>query len=138
MPEIANLSFLRVNTVAAPTVFTDLVPITDYPDLFSAPEKKDCSDLSSKQEKNIPGMIKLSDLKFGFNYEKDDYDKVKALEGVSGLSYQLLFGTLGVYGAWQWPGDIFATPKGAGSGDVRKGEITCYPSGDIVPVVIAP
>lgn len=136
MPEIANLTFLRVNTALAPTVFTVLCPITDYPDVFTAPEKKDCSDLSSKQEKSIPGMIKLPDYKFGFNYEKADFDKVKALEGIAGLSYQLLFGTLGVYGAWQWPGDIFVTPKGAGSGDVRKGEITCYPSDDVESVVI--
>lgn len=136
MPELTALTFLRVNTVAAPTVFTVLCPITSYPDIFTAPEKKDCSDLSSKQEKNIPGMIKLPDYKFGVNYEKADYEKVKALEGVAGLSYQLLFGALGEYGAWQWPGDIFTTPSGGGTGDVRKGEITCYPSGDVEAVTI--
>ena len=71
--------------------FKKLVDITSYPDIFTAPEKLDISDMSSKQKKYTPGMVDLPDYEFGFIYDKAAYEKVKALEGQTGY-YQLRFG----------------------------------------------
>lgn len=118
------------------STFSKLIGITSYPDVFTAPEKLDVSDLSSNQKKYIPGMIDLPDYEFGFIYSKADYAKVKALEGKTG-SYQLRFGENGEYGAWEWDGDIFATPNGGAVGAVREGKIICYPATDVTETTIS-
>ena len=116
--------------------YTKVVDITSYPDIFTAPEKLDISDMSSKQKKYTPGMIDLPDYEFGFIYDKDAYDAVKALEGTEGF-YQIRFGENGEYGAWGWKGDIFATPTAGGVGAVREAKLICDPAGEVTPVTVA-
>ena len=118
------------------TTFTNLVNITSYPDIFTAPEKLDISDMSSKQKKYTPGMVDLPDYEFGFIYDKADYEKVKALEGKT-ASYQLRFGQNGEYGAWEWQGDVFATPTSGSVGSAREAKLICYPSTEVAPTTIA-
>lgn len=113
--------------------FSKLVDITSYPDLFVKPEKLDVSDLSSNQKKYVPGMVDLPDYDFGFNYSKEAYAKVKALEGKS-TTYQLRFGANGEFGIWQWDGDIFVTPTGGAVGAARTGTITVYPATNVTEV----
>ena len=115
--------------------FEKLVDITSYPDIVTAPEKLDISDMSSKQKKYTPGMVDLPDYEFGFIYNKAAYDAVKALEGKEGF-YQLRFGANGEYGAWAWTGDIFATPTGGSVGAAREAKIICYPAGEVTPVTV--
>ena len=116
--------------------FEKLVDITSYPDIFSAPEKLDISDMSSKQKKYTPGMVNLPDYEFGFIYDKASYDKVKKLEGQKNY-YQLRFGKNGEFGCWQWSGDVFATPKGGSVGSAREASITCYPDGEVTEKTIS-
>lgn len=116
--------------------FKKVVDITSYPDIFTAPEKLDISDMSSKQKKYTPGMVDLPDYEFGFIYNKTDYDEVKALEGKEGF-YQLRFGANGEFGAWAWKGDIFATPTAGSVGSAREAKLICYPSGEVTPVTVA-
>ncbi|MGN0620556.1 MAG: hypothetical protein ACI4I9_01710 [Porcipelethomonas sp.] len=118
------------------TSFLKLIDITSYPDIFTAPEKIDVSDLSSNQKKYTAGMIDLPDYEFGYNYTKSAYDKVKALEGKNDTVYQIRFGENGEYGAWQWTGDIFVNVSGGDVGAKREGTITCYPETDITAAVI--
>lgn len=113
-----------------------VVDITSYPDIFTAPEKLDISDMSSKQKKYTPGMVDLPDYEFGFIYDKTAYESMKALEG-KGEFYQLRFGANGEYGAWQWKGDVFATPTSGSVGSAREGKLICYPAGEVTPVTIA-
>lgn len=117
--------------------FTKLIDITSYPDIFTAPEKLDISDLSSDMKKYTPGMKDLADYEFGFNYTKDGYDICKALEGDDKHYYQIRFGANGEYGAWQWQGDIFATPTSGSVGAVRTGKIICYPATEVAEVTIS-
>ena len=116
--------------------FTNLVNITSYPDIFTAPEKLDISDMSSKQKKYTPGMVDLPDYEFGFIYDKTDYEKIKALEGDATVSYQLRFGQKGEYGAWEWQGDVFATPTSGSVGSAREAKLICYPATEVTPVEI--
>ena len=113
------------------TTFTNLVNITSYPDIFTAPEKLDISDMSSKQKKYTAGMVDLPEYEFGFIYDKTDYDKVKALEGQTTVSYQLRFGKDGEFGAWEWQGDVFATPTSGSVGSAREAKLVCYPSTEV-------
>lgn len=116
--------------------FEKLIDITSYPDLFTAPEKIDISTLSSNQRQYAPGMVDLPDYSFGFVWDKENYEKIKALEGKE-TEFQLRFGENGEYGAWQWTGDIFARPLGGSVGSARTGEIICYPSTDVVPTTVS-
>lgn len=116
--------------------FKKLIDITSYPDIFTAPDKLDISDLSSSQKKYTPGMTDLADYEFGFNYTKESYAKCKALEGKKGF-YQIRFGENGEFGAWQWQGDVFATPSGGQVGGTRTGKIVCYPETEVKEVTIA-
>ena len=115
--------------------FKKLVDITSYPELFSAPEKLDISDMSSKQKKYTPGMVDIPDQEFGYIYDSNSYRAIKALEGTDHY-YQLRFGANGEYGCWQWHGDIFTTPTGGSVGSVREAKLVTYPAGDIEEVNI--
>ena len=115
--------------------FSKLVDITSYPDIFTAPEKLDISDMSSKQKKYTPGMVDLPDYEFGFIYDQTAYKRVKDLEGKVNF-YRILFGEKGEFGAWEWKGDVFATPTAGSVGSAREAKLICYPAGDVTPVEI--
>ncbi len=119
------------------SAFEKLIDITSYPDLFSAPEKIDISDLSSKQKKYTDGMVDLPDYEFGANYTKDAYDKVKALENDDTIQFQIRFGANGEYGAWEWTGSIFVNVKAGEVGGKREMTVTCYPKTDITEAEIS-
>lgn len=122
---------------STPGTFQKLIDITSYPAIFSAPEKLDVSDLSSNQKKYTQGMVDVPDYEFGFIYTKASYDTVKNLEkDGTKYAYQLRFGANGEYGAWQWTGTHFATPKESSVGAAREGTLTCYPEGDITEATV--
>lgn len=61
--------------------YEKLVDIKDYPDLVSSKETIDVTTLSDPIRRQIFG-IESSDTKtFNCNYDKADYQKIKALEG---------------------------------------------------------
>lgn len=122
---------------SADTSSTKLCDITSYPDLFTAPEKIDISDLSSKQKKYAEGMVDVPDYTFGANYTKTAYTKLKTMEGDDTIEFQLRFGANGEYGAWEWTGSVFTNIKGGDVGAKREMEITVYPNSDIEEVTIS-
>lgn len=71
--------------------YTKLIDIKDYPDLGGAPEMLDTTTLSDRATTSIPGIQQMDALAFTANYTKDDYDKVKQLEGTEG-EYAVWFG----------------------------------------------
>ena len=113
--------------------FKKLVDIKTYPELFSAPEKLDISDMSSKQKKYAPGMVDVPDQEFGYIYDRASYKAIKALEGKDHY-YQLRFGANGEYGCWQWHGDVFTSFSGGSVGSAREAKLITYPVGDIKEV----
>lgn len=115
--------------------FKKLVDITSYPELFSAPEKLDISNMSSKQKKYTPGMVDVPDQEFGYIYDKASYKAIKALEGKDHY-YQLRFGQNGEYGCWQWHGDVFTSFSAGSVGSAREAKLITYPVDDIVEVEI--
>lgn len=124
-------------STSTPGTFQKLIDITSYPAIFSAPEKLDVSDLSSNQKKYTQGMVDVPDYEFGFIYTKASYDTVKNLEkDGTKYAYQLRFGSNGEYGAWQWTGTHFATPKEGSVGAAREGTLICYPEGDITEATV--
>ena len=133
--EKTTINTFLLHSATADGEFTRLVDITSYPDIFTAPEKLDISDMSSRQKKYTPGMVDLPDYEFGFIYDQEAYNKVKALEGTEGF-YQLRFGENGEYGAWQWSGDVFATPTSGSVGSAREAKLICYPATEVTPVEI--
>ncbi len=133
--EKSTINTFLYHSATAEGNFTKLVDITSYPDVFSAPEKLDISDMSSKQKKYTPGMVDLPDYEFGYIYDKEAYDTIKGLEGKEEF-YQLRFGKNGEYGCWQWSGDIFTTPKGGSVGSAREATAMCYPNGEVEEITI--
>lgn len=100
-------------------VFTKLCDITSYPDLGSAPNKLDTTDLSAtKMMTNILGLQEAPDLEFEANYDKEAYEKINKLTGVK--KFKLEFGPAGAQGAFTWNGQVIAYVNGAGVDEVRK------------------
>ena len=61
--------------------YTKLLDITSFPDLGGEPEAIDVTTLSDPMKKFIPGIQENSSMSFEANYDKDDYEKIKALQG---------------------------------------------------------
>lgn len=131
--EKSTINTFLMHSETADGEFKKLVDITSYPELFSAPEKLDVSDMSSNQKKYVPGMVDVTDQEYGYIYDKEAYKKIKALEGKDQY-YQLRFGANGEYGCWQWHGDIFTTISGGSVGSAREAKLITYPDGDIEEV----
>lgn len=58
-----------------------LVDIKDFPDLGGSPEMLETTTLSDKMQTYIPGIQSLDALEFNANYTKEEFAKLKALEG---------------------------------------------------------
>lgn len=119
------------------TGFTKLMDISSFPDIFAPPEKLESTTLSDKMKTYVPGLQDTSDLVFECNHMLSDMTKIQGLQGKI-TSWQLRFGINGEDGAFQWDGDIFYSPKGGGVGEVRKADITIYPSTEIKVVTVTP
>jgi len=61
--------------------YKKLVDIKDFPDLGGSPEMLETTTLSDKMQTYIPGIQSLDALEFNANYTKEDFAKIKALEG---------------------------------------------------------
>ena len=61
--------------------YNKLVDIKDFPDLGGSPEMLETTTLSDKMQTYIPGIQSLDALEFNANYTKEEFTKLKALEG---------------------------------------------------------
>lgn len=76
------------------STYEKLVDIKDYPDLGGEPELIETTTLSDHMQTNIPGVQSLESLTFTANYTKEDYTKLKALEGQEN-EFAVFFGGTG-------------------------------------------
>lgn len=130
MAQNTSKTYLYHKATPSASEFIKLCDITTYPDIFTPPARLQTTTLSNTQHTYTPDIKDIPDFQFGCNYELDDFQRIKALEGTK-LDYELRFGDDGEYGIFSWKGDIFITPTGGSVGAVRGGQITCYPETEI-------
>lgn len=107
--------------------YSKLIDIKDFPDLGGAPEMLEITTLSDNMQTNIPGIQQMDALEFTANYTKEDYSKLKALEGEE-LSLAVWFGGDEENGT--------VTPTGDDGKFVFKGRMSVYVSGGGVNEVV--
>lgn len=131
--------FLMKKTTDA---YEKLIDIKDFPDLGGAPEMLETTTLSDRMQTYIPGIQSLDALAFTANYTKEDYSKLKALEGVEN-DYAVWFGgteTAGVVtptgtdGKFEFKGQLSTYPVGGGVNEVVDMNVTIAPS---TPITMA-
>ena len=129
--------FLMKKTVSA---FEKLIDIKSFPDLGGAPEMLETTTLSDSMTTYIPGIQSLEALEFEANYTKEDFTKLKALEGTN-EEYAVWFGgtetggvatPTGEHGKFAFGGSLSVFPVGGGVNEVVGMTITIAPSTPIV------
>ena len=124
------------------TSYEKLIDIKDFPDLGGAPEMLETTTLSDKMQTYIPGIQSLDALEFTANYTKEDFTKLKALEGVE-HEFAVWFGgteeanvltPTGTDGKFQFKGQLSAFPVGGGVNEVVGMTVTIAPS---TPITMA-
>ena len=124
------------------STYEKLIDIKDFPDLGGAPEMLETTTLSDKMQTYIPGIQSLDALEFTANYTKEDFTKLKALEGVE-HEYAVWFGgteeanvltPTGTDGKFQFKGQLSAFPVGGGVNEVVGMTVTIAPS---TPITMA-
>lgn len=116
--------------------YEKLIDIKDFPDLGGSPEMLETTTLSDKMQTYIPGIQSLDALEFNANYTKEDFTKLKALEGVE-HEFAVWFGgteeanvltPTGTDGKFQFKGQLSAFPVGGGVNEVVDMTVTIAPS----------
>ena len=116
--------------------YEKLIDIKDFPDLGGSPEMLETTTLSDKMQTYIPGIQSLDALEFTANYTKEDFTKLKALEGVEN-EFAVWFGgteeanvltPTGTDGKFQFKGQLSAFPVGGGVNEVVDMTVTIAPS----------
>ena len=104
-----------------------LVDIKSFPDLGGAPELLETTTLSDSMTTNIMGIQSLGALEFECNYTKEDYTKLKAMEGTEVEFAVWLGGT-------ESAGNV--TPTGVDGKFEFKGQLSVYVNGGGVNEVV--
>lgn len=128
--------FLMKKATSPEDTWEKLIDIKDFPDLGGTPEMLETTTLSDRMQTYIPGIQSLDALEFTANYTKEDFDKLKDLEGVEN-SYAVWFGgtesagsvtPTGTDGKFEFKGQLSAFPVGGGVNEVVDMTITIAPS----------
>ena len=124
-------------------MYEKLVDIKDFPDLGGAPEMLETTTLSDPMQTYIPGIQSLDALEFTANYTKEDFTKLKALEGEE-KDFAVWFGATGggsgaltpdgSDGKFEFKGQLSVFPVGGGVNEVVGMTITIAPS---TPITVA-
>ena len=104
-----------------------LIDIKSFPDLGGAPELLETTTLSDGMTTNIMGIQSLEALEFECNYTKEDYTKLKALEGKD-LDFAVWLGGTESAGT--------VTPTGSDGKFEFKGQLAVYVNGGGVNEVV--
>ena len=126
--------FLMTSTDGS--TYEKLTDIKSFPDLGGAPEMLETTTLSDSMQTYIPGIQNLDALEFGANYTKEDFTKLKALEGKEQYYAVWLGGTgegstltpTGSDGKFKFKGQLAVYPVGGGVNEVVDMNINIAPS----------
>lgn len=133
---ISTYKIFLMKKATAGDTWEKLIDIKDFPDLGGSPEMLETTTLSDKMQTYIPGIQSLDALEFTANYTKEDFTKLKALEGIDN-EYAVWFGgteTGGVVtptgsdGKFEFNGQLSAFPVGGGVNEVVDMTVTIAPS----------
>lgn len=116
--------------------WTKLIDIKSFPDLGGAPEKLPTTTLSDAVETSINGIQSMDSMEFLCNYDKSEYETLKALEGQQ-KAYAVWMGASGSAGAltptgdngkYKFMGELSVYINGKGVNEVDEMTITIAPS----------
>lgn len=110
-----------------PETWAKLVDIKEFPDLGGEPEMLETTTLSDNMQTYIAGIQSLDGLAFTANYDVDDFQTLKALEGKEN-DYAVWFGGTGDAGS--------LTPDGSNGKFSFKGQLSVFPVGGGVNEVV--
>ena len=119
--------FLMKRADSSGDTWGKLVDIKEFPDLGGEPEMLETTTLSDNMQTYIAGIQSLDGLTFTANYDKEDFQTLKALEGREN-DYAVWFGG---------PGDAGSlTPDGSNGKFSFKGQLSVFPVGGGVNEVV--
>lgn len=133
---ISTYKIFLMKKATAGDTWEKLIDIKDFPDLGGSPEMLETTTLSDKMQTYIPGIQSLDALEFTANYTKEDFTKLKALEGVDS-EYAVWFGgtesggvvtPTGTDGKFEFRGQLSVFPVGGGVNEVVDMTVTIAPS----------
>ena len=139
---ISTYKIFLMKKASTGDTYEKVIDIKDFPDLGGAPEMLETTTLSDKMQTYIPGIQSLDALEFTANYTKEDFTKLKALEGKE-ESYAVWFGgtesgcvltPTGSDGKFEFKGQLSAFPVGGGVNEVVDMTVTIAPS---TPITVA-
>lgn len=139
---ISTYKIFLMKKASTGDTYEKVIDIKDFPDLGGAPEMLETTTLSDKMQTYIPGIQSLDALEFTANYTKEDFTKLKALEGKE-ESYAVWFGGTeigdvltpsGSDGKFEFKGQLSAFPVGGGVNEVVDMTVTIAPS---TPITVA-
>lgn len=107
--------------------WSKLVDIKEFPDLGGEPEMLETTTLSDNMQTYIAGIQSLDGLTFTANYDMEDFQTLKALEGKEN-DYAVWFGGTGDAGS--------LTPDGSNGKFSFKGQLSVFPVGGGVNEVV--
>lgn len=110
-----------------PDTWAKLVDIKEFPDLGGEPEMLETTTLSDNMQTYIAGIQSLDGLTFTANYDMEDFQTLKALEGEEN-DYAVWFGGTGDAGS--------LTPDGSNGKFSFKGQLSVFPVGGGVNEVV--
>lgn len=110
-----------------PDTWEKLVDIKEFPDLGGEPEMLETTTLSDNMQTYIAGIQSLDGLTFTANYDMEDFQTLKALEGEEN-DYAVWFGGTGDAGS--------LTPDGSNGKFSFKGQLSVFPVGGGVNEVV--
>lgn len=131
--------FLMQKASGTDTNYTKLIDITSFPDLGGAPELLETTTLSDGAQTYIAGIESRDAMEFEANYTKEDYTKLKALEGTEGSFSIWMGGTVangvvtptGSDGKYDFKGHLSVRINGGGVNEVVKMTVSIAPSSAI-------
>ena len=139
---ISTYKIFLMKKASTGDTYEKVIDIKAFPDLGGAPEMLETTTLSDKMQTYIPGIQSLDALEFTANYTKEDFTKLKALEGKE-ESYAVWFGgtesggvliSTGSDGKFEFKGQLSAFPVGGGVNEVVDMTVTIAPS---TPITVA-
>ncbi len=129
-------TFLMKGSGTGTTTYQKLVDITEFPDLGGEPELLDTTTLSDKMRTFILGIQNNEGMEFNANYDKADYQALKALDGVE-TPFAVWFGgtesggvvtPTGSEGQFSFKGLLSVRITGGAVNEVRGMAITIAPT----------
>ena len=122
--------------------YEKLIDIKSFPDLGGTPEMLETTTLTDRMQTYIPGIQSFDAMEFESNYTKEDYIRLRELEGEE-HEYAVWFGgtetgatvtPTGVDGKFEFKGKHSVFPVGGGVNEVVGMTISIAPSTPITLV----